>query len=130
MLFNAGFNTENTGIKDKSVYRNIPDVIERFTHNGSFDESEFSRFYDQALIRYNNMANDETTNKLIKNYDYDPWDWRRSGEKRNTAAFMQEYKNPMMESSGISSLGIITDGGFSTREIAQTNRVFDVESGK
>lgn len=73
-LFDAGFNTENTGIKEKTAYRDIPAVVEKFTTNGVFDEEGFSRFYDQTLIRYNQMASDENTNQLAKNYDYDPWD--------------------------------------------------------
>lgn len=36
----------------------------------------------------------------------------------------------MMNTFGIKGLGLITDSTFSVREIAQTNKIFDTESGQ
>lgn len=73
-LVSAGISTENTGMKSKEAYKEIPKVVEMFSKDGKFDEAAFDSFYDQSLILYNNFANNETELKIAKEYDYDPWD--------------------------------------------------------
>ena len=126
----AGITTNNTELKSKDEYKEIPKVVEKFSKDGKFDEVAFNNFYDQSLILYNNLANRETETKFAKEYDYDPWDWRRKGKTRDISSRYIAENNPMMNSYGIKGLGLISDSGFSIREIAQTNKVFDTESGK
>jgi len=63
---------DNTGLKDISAYKNIPEVQERFTNKdtGAFDNDLFTRFYNNAKIAYNDYANESFLNKAISTYEY------------------------------------------------------------
>lgn len=73
-LANAGITPDNTGMKSKEEYKEMPKVVEAFSENGNFNEKAFDSFYDQSLILYNKYANDVQAQKFAKEYNYDPWD--------------------------------------------------------
>ena len=54
----VGLNSENTGIQDKSKYKNSQVIQDNlmFQTNGKFDEAKFDKAYEQALYQYNDLA--------------------------------------------------------------------------
>ena len=127
-LFTAGITPENTGLQDRDYYKNLPVVKEAFTENEKFDEKKFNSFYDSALLLYNDYANKQSLNTLVKNYDYDPFDWRYEKKDTDVTPKLIFDKNPMMISTNIKAMNVITPQELSIREIAQTNRVYDYET--
>lgn len=126
---------QNTGIKDRDYYKKLDAVRENNAfkdEDGDFDESTFDTFYDGALMLYNDYANKEQLNKFVDCYQYDPWAWWNSDETkvRDVSARLVPNRNPMRETSGIKALGLRTSGDMSVREIAQTQKIYDIETGK
>ena len=122
---------DNTGLKSKDDYKNIKAVQEFFTNNeGNFDEKAYSNFYDSVLGVYNDYIDKKLTEKIANNYTYDPFDWRYNDKVTDVSSAISLDKNPMGNSTNIRGIGINTDSQLSMREIAQTNRVFDYESGE
>ena len=54
----VGLNSENTGIQDRSKYKNSQVIQDNlmFQTNGKFDEAKFDKAYEQALYQYNDLA--------------------------------------------------------------------------
>ena len=129
-LFTVGITPENSSLKDRDYYKNLPAVKQAFTENDKFDETKFNSFYDSTLLAYNDYANKQSLDKVIKNYQFDPFDWRYEKESINVSPTLTLDKNPMGLSTNIKALNVITPQELSIREIAQTNKVYDVESGK
>lgn len=129
-LFTVGITPENSNLKDRDYYKNLPAVKQVFTENDKFDETKFNSFYDSALLAYNDYANKQSLDKVIKNYQFDPFDWRYEKESVDVSPTLAFDKNPMGISTNIKALNVITPQELSIREIAQTNKVYDVESGK
>lgn len=122
---------DNTGLKSKDDYKNIKDVQKFFTNDeGNFDEKAYSNFYDSVLGVYNNYIDKKLTEKIGNNYTFDPFDWRYNEKAAETTSAISFEKNPMGNTTNIRGIGMYTDPQLSMREIAQTNRVFDYESGE
>lgn len=128
-FYNLGLTPDNSEIKSKDSYKNLPDVISRFTNDqGEFDNRAFDDFYNTALSRYNNYSKDEFDKKVVENYKYDPFDWMApiGAETRDVSAkFIINQKNPTKIEMGIEGLGLTAETPFSNREIAQANEVRD-----
>lgn len=130
-FYNAGLTPDNTGIKSRDEYKTNPTVIDAFTKDGVFDEQSYNTFYDNALLTYNQYSKKEFNKKVLEEYEYDPAEWRASGNKKDTSALFQIGKqNLRKESYGVESLGLISSPEFSMREIAQMNEVRDAEGNK
>ena len=73
-----GVTPDNAELKSRDFYKGLQDVQESelFQNDeGKFDPAKFDRFYDSALILYNNYANEEVFQKLTSSKTYDPWAW-------------------------------------------------------
>lgn len=127
-FFNVGITPDNTDIKTKDYYKSIPKVIDAFTENGTFNNEKFENFYNNALLTYNVYSSDEYKKHVLKEYEYDPAEWRTpigSSVKNTNAYFQLGKKNLAQTAYGIENIGIVTDQNLSTRELAQRNKVRD-----
>ena len=129
-FYNSGVTPENTDIKSKDYYKGLPDVVNAFTENGTFNEQKFESFYNNALLTYNQYSTDEYGKLVLSEYEYDPAEWRTpigSNIKDTSTYFQLGNKNIRKDAYGIESLGIMTGQNLSTREMAQMNNVRDSE---
>lgn len=124
-----GITPDNTTIKTEDYYKNLPQIQQIFVDkDGKFDENKFDNFYLGALQSYNEYANNQFTDEIIKSYD--PYDWMApiDAKKKDTAITFTIGQNPGLNSFGLSNLRDIGQSNFSTREIAQRNKVWDPTS--
>lgn len=133
-LHDLDITPQNTGIRPREEYLNFKAVKENpnFITDDNFDEKKFNTFYDNALLLYNDYANKETVNKIASAYEYDPWEWRKGPNARtvDTSSKMTFNPNPMRETAGIRALDKSTPSQYSIREIAQTQRYFNTDTGE
>ena len=121
----AGFNAENTTLKDISVYLEDPYIKEQFTENGIFQESKVREAYDNASIMYNIMATD-SYNEYVKlsipwgKYNTDVDLSLRSQGPRYT---MIAESNPMHIAWSMQEIGQAGQPAFSPSENAQTENI-------
>jgi hypothetical protein len=73
-MYANGITPDNSELKPKDVYKDIPEVQKAFTVDGKFDENQFDQFYNIALSQYNEYANNEFEKEFIENYQRDPYD--------------------------------------------------------
>ena len=70
-----GVTPDNAEFKSRDFYKGLEGVrkAEIFLNDeGEFDEKKFNKFYDSAAILYNNYANEEVFNSLVRSKTYDP----------------------------------------------------------
>lgn len=68
-----GITPDNTTIKSKDFYKSLPQIQEIFRDkDGKFDDILFDNYYMGALQAYNDYANQQFTDEMIKTYD--PYD--------------------------------------------------------
>lgn len=131
-----GINPDNSDFKSKSEYENLPQVQSAFKdQNGNFDKSAFDKFYDNALLSYNNYATEEYVPKATELFGYLDSEWDRPvGSKVwDTTPMFTIEKLPSDRSFGIDYINRTGEGSFakqSLREIAQQQKVVDFETGK
>lgn len=126
----VGLNSENTGIQDKSKYKNsqfIQDNI-MFQTNGKFDEAKFDKAYEQALFQYNDLARLSQSEKpFFRNDIFAPKELKN---QENYPEFkIQKVANPLRQKQSFVNFGIQEEPTMSVREIAESNPVFDYKTG-
>ena len=126
-FFVHGITPDNSDLKAKDDYRNVPEVIEAFTEHGQFNEKKFNEFYDTTLSLYNTYDNEEFEKRFIESYEHDPYEWYAPATSnfREVGARIVFGPNPLKESQGISGLLYHGPSEFSIREIAQNEKVHD-----
>lgn len=130
-LNSLGITPDNTELKSRDDYKSLSAIQDAFkTDSGNFDEKAFNNFYDSALLAYNQYADESAAGNIADNYKFDPFDWRYDKTAKDVRATVTLDKNPMGYSIGTKSINEITDPIYSVREIAQTNRVFNYETGE
>ena len=126
----VGLNSENTGIQDKSKYKNsqvIQDNI-MFQTNGKFDEAKFNKAYEQALYQYNDLARLSQAEKpFFKNDIFAPKELRNQEDQSEFK--IQKVANPLRQKQSFINFGIQEEPTMSVREIAESNPVFDYKTG-
>lgn len=123
-----GITPDNSDLKPKEDYKDIPEVQEFFKDDsGKFNEKEFNKFYDTTLALYNQYDNEEVEKRLLESYVHDPYEWYTPGNLkfREIGSKIVLGTNPLYESQGIKGLLYKGDSQFSIREIAQNELVKD-----
>ena len=123
-----GITPDNSTLKSKEDYKDIPEVQEYFKDkSGQFNEKEFDKFYETSLALYNQYDNDEVEKRLVEAYAHDPYEWYTPGNLtfREVGSKIVLGTNPLYESQGIEGLLYTGAGQFSIREIAQRELVKD-----
>ena len=132
-LADLGFTVNNSDIKDSGYYKTKPEIQQAFTNDkGEFDNVKFNNFYNSALQLYNNEDVKSMQTDLLNSYEYDPDDLLAPiGSKTyNKPTSIVHYANPGRQSRGIKFLTQIGDPTMSEREVAQTNKIFNPETGE
>lgn len=126
-FFAHGITPDNSDLKAKEDYRNVPEVIEAFTEHGQFNEKKFNEFYDTTLSLYNIYDNAEFEKRFIESYEHDPYEWYAPATSnfREVGARIVFGSNPLKSSQGINGLLYSGPSQFSIREIAQNEKVHD-----
>lgn len=131
-----GITPDNLELKSRSDYENLPQVKEAFKdESGNFDKKAFDKFYDNALLVYNNYSVDEYISKATELFGYLDTEWDRpQGSKtiKVTPSFSID-EIPQTQSFGIDYINKYGQGLFakqSAREIGQQQKVVDFETGK
>ena len=129
-FYAQGITPDNSDLKPKEDYRDIPEVQEFFKDDsGKFDEKKFDNFYETTLALYNQYDNDEVEKRLLESYVHDPYEWYTPGNLtfREVGSKIVLGTNPLMQSQGVKGLLYEGPGQFSIREIAQNELVKDQE---
>lgn len=136
-LENTGLNPEdlraynitpdNTGLEEADYYKNIPQVVQRFSKDGQFDENAFNEFYKSVKRSYSKYAADDYLEKVIDNIPSSSTDIFSLGNENiaDDTAYMVRSKDPSRRQIGIGNLFQTGVASFSEREVAQANKVID-----
>lgn len=134
--FNAvGLSVDNTSLLSRNDYLNSSYIKEQDIFkdkNGNFDESRFDDFYKVAKLGYQGLTEIKTAEQIG-----DTWKFYKGNllapeelrEKRPEYK-IQKTQNPLRQQEGFVNFGLKEEPTQSVREIAQTQLVYDPETGK
>jgi hypothetical protein len=131
-ILESGVNPTNADLKPASYYRDKAKVKAMFTDNdGKFHEDAFMQTYNNIAEEYRYLSAVDTENYILNQYnkaesDFTTDDGKIKEEKIDT--YLQ--KNPLHQKSGISGWDVLSDPVYSAREVAQMNRIYDVDKGE
>lgn len=126
----VGLNSGNTGIQDKSKYKNSQFIQDNtmFQTDGKFDEAKFDKAYEQALYQYNDLARLSQAEKpFFRNDIFAPKELKNQEDKPEFK--IQKVANPLRQKQSFVNFGIQEEPTMSVREIAESNPVFDYKTG-
>ena len=134
-LYSNGITPDNTGLKDKDYYKNIPQVQKRFSDtDGEFNEIAFNQFYDSAARAYQEFAEIDYVEKMLDEVGVSPYDSSRltkpSRKVQNVSAVITPFHDKNRTTYGTSNLWETGSATFSDREVAQANFVRDENGNK
>lgn len=138
-LYAAGLNADNTSLQDEKTYKASPKISQNpnfLKQDGSFDDTKFHNFYQDALVKYKTLANDtvrEQQKKAAIIYGKD--DIFAPKNQRRTFADTVQYgktANPDRQTTSLIRIGETTAPKWSVSEIAQSQKVLanPVEAAK
>lgn len=128
-FMSADFNPENTSLFLKEDYKGSKYIQDKFKDNkGNFDDLAFDNFYKSALTHYSQMSNQEYIEGL-NTIEYSPFDVTRPDDAKlfNVSVEYAKDYNPFKQLYSRTGINSIDDSGFSLREIAQQNKIFDFD---
>lgn len=126
-------NAENTILKSREDYVNMPQIQEAFRkQDGSFDQDKFDKYYDSALRTYNTFISEEFDKQVYDDYIYSPYDTTPYSEDQLNVpeVAVMHVPNPFQKTNGISNMLAEPMAKLSIREAAQNAKVFDYETGE
>lgn len=127
----VGLSSENTGIQDKSKYKNSEFIQDNtlFQTDGKFDESKFDKAYEQALQQYNDLALLTQFSKPFFRDDIFAPETLKN--KKDVPEFViNKVQNPLRQQESFINFGVKEKPTRSVREIAETQPVFDYKTGQ
>lgn len=128
----ADMSTANTQMlsKDKYLKSDFIKNNDAFKDdNGQFSQRKFNDYYNQQLNRFQDFRTNNTPDGL----EYDVFDVRRtpsSKVKKDNLSISKSLYNPDRQQIGIEGVNIWSDPELSKAEIAQSQQVFNTETGK
>lgn len=128
----ADMSTANTQMlsKDKYLKSDFIKNNDAFKDdNGQFSQRKFDDYYNQQLNRFQDFRTNNTPDGL----EYDVFDIRRtpsSKVKKDNLSISKSLYNPDRQQIGIEGVNIWSDPELSKAEIAQSQQVFNTETGK
>jgi F0F1-type ATP synthase gamma subunit len=100
--------------------------------NGNFDENSFNNAYYTAYQKYVELTDDEQFENLAQELEYSPSDRFKplNGKVKDVSVEYKHLKNPMQQAYGIEGINKISESTKTKEEVAQSNQIFDPETGK
>lgn len=130
----VGLSIDNTSIQDKNTYlkSNYIKNLDIFKTNGEFDESKFNNFYDYAKLGFQDLAKIKESDDLGNTWMAYRNDISMPETLRDNRPQFKIGKvaNPLRQQSGFVNFDLKENPTMSIREIAQTQQVYDPETGK
>ena len=130
----AGISEKNTTIASREDYANNETIKSLFkTEEGKFNDVEFNKFYDNALLSYNKLVFDDLSETSLQEIEIT--ENNKLVNNENTVVKSMDFQinivgNPTKKASGIRHLFAESDPIFSMAEAAQTQRVYDTKEKK
>ena len=131
-----GLTPDNAELKQKSEYENMPQVRTFFSKpDGTFDKETFDKFYDNALLLYNNFDLASYTPKAVDLFGYVSSDWDRplNSNIMDTTPYFEVEDYAPDESYGIDYIDKFGAGIYANKtakEIAESQEVVDYRTGE
>jgi hypothetical protein len=130
-----GVTPDNTGLQDKSVYEQNPQIQKIFTDpkTSQFNQDSFNKFYDVSVATYNQFSNKAFNQTIFDNapsYYKDQIHKPAGVQTLNQQSFVQTVLNPFQKKTGMDGFGVVSDPTLSIRELAQQSDVKDYQTGK
>lgn len=121
----AGYNTSNTQLLPKEIYKNNQVIQNAFTENGSFNEVKFDQFYKDRASSYGRMQQ----LGAIDTFQYNPFDVEapKNAIYKSPEFNLIRISNPLRDKTTLT--GAVYESGLSQREIAQKNKIYDPNTG-
>lgn len=132
-IVNLGITPDNSSLQDREYYKNIPEIQEAFKNDrGEFDNQKFDSFYQSSLDLYNKVDKEKLSSTAMNTFTYDPMDYFAplGGDVREVSPRLVRFANPERRNRGIVNLYETSGPSMSIREVAQTNKVFNTDTGK
>jgi hypothetical protein len=77
-LYSNGITPDNTGLKDRDYYKNIPQIQNKFVdENGQFNDTAFNQFYESATKSYQEFAEIDFVELMLDEIGVSPYDSSR-----------------------------------------------------
>ena len=125
-----GLTPSNTALRDADYYKGIDQVVKKFSDSdGNFNEDLFMQFYDSARRSYNEWANTDFADSVIKNIARSPEDITQMNNTNilDTSTKLFEVNDMWRHQRGLGNLRETGKEGYDYREVAQANRVHDAD---
>lgn len=132
-LVNLGVTPDNSNVKDREYYKGIPEIQEAFKNDrGEFDDQKFDTYYKDVLDLYNKADEANLASNAMESFKYDPMDYFAPLGKDvlDVSSRLVKFSNPERRSRGIVNLYETSGPTMSIREVAQTNKIFNYDTGK
>jgi hypothetical protein len=132
-LVNLGITPDNSNVKDREYYKGIPEIQEAFKNDrGEFDNQKFDTYYKDVLDLYNRADEANLASIAMDSFTYDPADYFAplGGDVLDVSSRLVKFSNPERRSRGIVNLYETSGPTMSIREVAQTNKIFNYDTGK
>lgn len=132
-LINLGITPDNSSVKDREYYKGIPEIQEAFKNDrGEFDNQKFDTYYKDVLDLYNRADEAKLASTAMDSFNYDPADYFAplGGDVLDVSSRLVKFSNPERRSRGIVNLYETSGPTMSIREVAQTNKIFNYDTGK
>jgi hypothetical protein len=134
-LYSNGITPDNTGIKDRDYYKNIPQIQNKFTgEDGKFNETAFNQFYDSATNAFQEFAEIDYVERMLDEIGVSPYDSSRLSKPtrkvQNISATITPFHDKNRTTYGTANLWETGSATFSDREVAQANFVRDENGNK
>ena len=131
--YTHGLTPDNTELKDRDYYKDIPQVQKTFTKNdGTFDDVKFNAYYDSVKRTYNDWAETDFVRNLLNNIPRAKEDISDLGNLnvRNTDVRLFELNDPWRHQRGMGNVYTTGKESFDIREVAQANKVHDANGNE
>ena len=132
-LLQNNINASNTSLLTPEEYKKTPMVKKAFTDkNGVFNEEVFNNAYYQAYEKYASLSDEKAYEDVVKDLEYSSTDRFRpiNSKVKDNSAVYTKLRNPQQQAYGIEGVGIISEASKTKEELAQSNRIYDPETGQ
>ena len=132
----VGIDGNNTSIEDREVYANnkiIQSNPQFQDSDGNFDNAKFNQFYDGALQSYQLLANNTFNETVMDEATFgfnNIWAPKEASKRTQPEFQINRIFNPDRRKMGVEKVGFTSDRTLTAAEIAQTQKVYDPETGE